>query len=325
MKKNIAVVCGGYSEESIISMKSATNVLKNIDNNLYNAYKIVITKSKWYVDNNNTQQEIDKNDFSFIIENKKINFDCALVMIHGTPGEDGKLQGYFDMINLPYTTSSLQVLALTFNKNICNNVAQQAGAIIPKSILINKNDKADLIKIINYLGIPMIVKPNSSGSSIGNSLVKTEDALKIAIEKAFEVDDEVLLQEFIKGTEITCGILKKNNKLLTFPLTEIATKNEFFDYEAKYNDGFTEEITPARVSESVEKDCKEISSILFKEFNCKGVSRFDYIVKNEKLYFLEVNTVPGMSEASIIPKQAQSIGMSLKDLYNTLIEEALKN
>ncbi|MFA6923251.1 MAG: D-alanine--D-alanine ligase [Bacteroidales bacterium] len=324
IKKNIAVVCGGFSKESEISIKSASNIINNIDGKIYNAYKVLIEQNGWYVECENKKYLVDKNDFSCTINKKKIKFNCAFVIIHGVPGEDGKLQGYFDLLGIPYTTSSMLVLAMTFNKNVCNNYVRQFGTHIPETLFFERGDKIDIKKIISKFGLPLIVKPNNSGSSIGNSLVKKEKDLKPAIINAFKVDDEILLQEYIKGREITCGVLKKGNKIITFPLTEIVTERDYFDFKAKYGDKQTKEITPARISVNIEKECKRISSMLFKELKCKGLSRFDYILKNDKLYFLEVNTVPGMSAESIIPGQIKTIGMPMKELIGILIEEALR-
>ncbi|MDD5569539.1 MAG: D-alanine--D-alanine ligase [Bacteroidales bacterium] len=324
IKKNIAVVCGGFSGESKVSMKGASNIINNIDGKFYNSYKVLISKYGWYVELNNKKYTVDKNDFSCIINKKKIKFDCAFVIIHGTPGEDGKLQGYFDLIGIPYTTSNMLVLAMTFNKNVCNNYVKQFGILIPETLFFERKDNIDIKKIISKFGLPLIVKPNNSGSSIGNSLVKTERELKPAINNAFKIDDEILIQEYIKGREITCGVLKKGNNIITFPLTEIITKRDYFDYKAKYGDKLTKEITPAGISGSIEKECKRISAMLFGKLKCKGLSRFDYILKDGKLYFLEVNTVPGMSAESIIPGQIKTIGMPMKELISTLIKEASK-
>lgn len=324
IKKNIAIVCGGFSKESKISMKGASNIINNIDRKIYTPYKMLIKQNGWYVEYKNKKYSVDKNNFNCVIDKKKIKFDCAFVIIHGTPGEDGKLQGYLDLLGIPYTTSDMLVLAMTFNKNACNNYVKPFGILIPETLFFEREDKIDAKKIISKLGLPLIVKPNNSGSSIGNSLVKTEKNLKPAINTAFKVDNEILFQKYIKGREITCGVLKKGEKIFTFPLTEIVTKRDYFDYKAKYNDKQTKEITPARISGNIEKECKKISVMLFKKFKCKGLSRFDYILKDDELYFLEANTIPGMTKESIVPGQIKAMGMTMKELIGILIEEALR-
>lgn len=325
MKKNIALVTGGNSGESVISLKSAEVISSSLNKEKYNVFTILITGKDWnYLAPDGNNIPIDKNDFSLTLENGKIIFDCVFIGIHGTPGEDGKLQGYFDMLGIPYTFSGMMESAVTFHKHVCLLMAKEFGATTAKAFLVKKNGTIDADKIIQTTGLPCFVKPASGGSSIGMSKVKTNEELLPALEMAFKEDTEVQVEEFIEGTEVTCGVLQKNSELIALPLTEIVSKREFFDFTAKYDPALAEEITPARVSENMHQKCKETSLMLFKKFNLKGVARFDYIIKNNTPYFLEVNTIPGMSALSIVPKQAQTVGISLGELFGILIDNAVK-
>jgi D-alanine-D-alanine ligase len=322
MKKNVAIVTGGNSKEAVISIQSAGVIGKNIDFLKYNSYIIIIDENNWYYKNDDNIK-VDKNDFSLKIDSRKIIFDVIFIAIHGNPGEDGFLQAYFDLLGLPYTSCGMLTSALTFNKSFCNDLVASYGIPVGKSVLLVKDQIIDSKEIIAEIGLPCFVKPNQGGSSIGISKVSVAEAMEDAIAKAFEQDTMVLIQEFIEGREITCGIMSVNKELITFPLTEIVSFNEFFDYDAKYA-GKSNEITPAPVCEALEKECKRISVYLYKKLNCKGVVRFDYIVNNDKFYFLEVNTVPGMSENSLVPQQVKNYGMSIDDFFTILIEEALR-
>lgn len=327
MAKNIAIICGGDSGESVISLQSAHMIQQNIDKEKYNPYLIFLNKQKWVlIDDKNNEFNVDKNDFSVLVNNKKITFDCAFIAIHGTPGEDGKLQGYFELIGLPYTGSDVLSSAITFNKNICKDLASFYGILSAKSVLINAKNRIYLRKILAEVKLPVMVKPNKGGSSIGTSKVSDESKLEPAIKEALEQDDEVLVEEFIEGRELTCGVIKHDSVTTVFPLTEIVKKVDFFDYEAKYDkeEKFAQEITPAKVTEKVETMVKSTASYLYAKFNCNSMVRFDFIYSRSKLYFLEVNTIPGLTEASIVPKQAQALGISPKDLYTMAIEDALK-
>lgn len=324
--RNIAIVAGGYSGEYEISIGSASVVENNIDPKLYKSYKIIITKEKWvYISTDEKEYNIDKNDFSLTINNKKIQFDCVFIIIHGTPGEDGKLQGYFDMMDIPYTGCNADVSSLTFNKYYCNHFIHSLGVNVANSYRLIKGEKIDVKEILKSVKIPCFVKPNSGGSSVGMSKVKQEKDLKDAILKAFKEDCEVLVEDFIDGVELTCGVIKNNGEIIAFPLTEIVSKKDFFDYEAKYVTGMADEITPARVSEEIGEECRSLSKKLYHKINCFGVVRFDYIYTDNKLYFLEVNSIPGMSENSIVPQQASAHGMSLKELYSMVIEATLSS
>jgi D-alanine-D-alanine ligase len=324
VKKNIALVTGGDSGESVISVQSAKVIKENIDREKFNVFTIFLKGSDWkFISEDNKESDVDKNDFSILYENKKIKFDAVFIAIHGTPGEDGKLQGYLDMLKIPYTFSGVISSSLTFNKNFCQSLAKEYGAITAKSALVKKGEKYNIDEIISKTGLPCFVKPNNGGSSIGMSKVKEKKDIEEAIQTALHEDNEVLIEEFIEGTEVTCGILQKKNELVALPLTEIVSKHEFFDYKSKYDPSLAEEIIPARVPEEVHKKCKELSLHIFRKFNCRGVARFDYIVKNGTPYFLEVNTIPGLSAASIVPKQAQAMGIPLKEFFTILVENVI--
>jgi len=253
----------------------------------------------------------------------KVKFDCAFIAIHGTPGEDGKLQGYFDMLNIPYTSCDHATSALTFNKYYCKNFINNFNVKSAKSIVLSKDKTLETEDILKTLSIPIFVKPNNGGSSVGMSKVNKPEHLQAALEKAFKEDDEILLEEFIEGREITCGVLQHKNEIISLPIAEIISKNEFFDFEAKYEPSLVDEVVPANIPVEVEKECKQTSANLYDELNCKGVVRFDYIFNDNGLYFLEVNTVPGLTEASIVPKMAKSYGMTLTELFGILVKEAL--
>ncbi|HOY32538.1 MAG TPA: D-alanine--D-alanine ligase [Bacteroidales bacterium] len=325
MKTNIAVLAGGYSGEYEISVKSSRMVIQNLDREKYNSYLICITPEKWvYIDENNKESAVDKNDFSISSGRKKIKFDCVFNIIHGTPGEDGKIQGYFDMLGIPYTSCNQYVSAMTFNKAYCNYVVQNLGVSVPKSVHLFRRDKYNVAKIIEEIKFPAFVKPCNGGSSFGTSKVKMPGEMKKAIELAFSIDEEILVEEFINGTEITCGLFRYKNRMIVLPITEIVPKNEFFDFEAKYKQGMSLEITPARISPEEASLCSATSAFLYNKLNCKGVVRMDYIMtKGRKMFFLEVNTIPGMSEMSIVPQQAKVFGYKLPVFLDMLIEDAL--
>jgi D-alanine-D-alanine ligase len=324
MKKNIAIVAGGNSGEYEISIQSGSVVEKNLDTGLYNPYMIVIKGSDWYyLDKEDKKIDVDKNDFSIIIQGEKIIFDCVFIAIHGTPGEDGKLQGYFDLLAIPYTSCNQTISALTFNKSFCNRIVNSLGVNTAKSILLYKNQKYKTDRIVDEIKLPCFVKPNNGGSSVGITKVDKIENLQDAIKTAFKEDDEVIIEEFIDGTEITCSIIKSKSKVYVLPITEIVSKKEFFDYDAKYTPGMADEITPARISEKTEKECKTTSVYLYKNLNCSGLVRFDYILHDELLFFLEVNTVPGLTEDSIIPRQAKEMGITITKLFTMAIEDAI--
>ncbi len=325
MIKNIALITGGYSGEAVISYKSAEQMAANIDATKWNCYTIDIHPQGWfYLDASGKKIGVDKNDFSITINGTKIIFDAVLVGLHGTPGEDGKLQGYFDCLKIPYTSCDAATSALTFNKRYTVAVAAFAGMSVAKSLHLFKGEPAVVAEMLEQLTLPIFVKPNNGGSSIGMSKVNDAKDLDDAIEKAFKEDDQVLVEEFIKGREFTIGVFKSKGQIIALPITEIISKKEFFDYEAKYQ-GASEEVTPAQVDESVAKKIRIAAKKAYGVFNCKGIVRIDFIYNevDANAYMLEINTVPGQSAASLVPQQVVAMGWSLKDFYSALIEEAL--
>lgn len=326
MKPKIAFVTGGYSGEAQISYQSAKTIEKNIDPDKFDSYKIDITTAGWFYQlPDGNKIEIDKNDFSLLINDKKIHFDAALIGIHGTPGEDGKLQGYFDMLGIPYTSCNCAVSALTFNKRYTVAVASFAGINVANSILLFKGKYQSPDELVKNLRFPVFVKPNNGGSSIGMSKVNSpSEELDAAIEKAFKEDEQVLVEEFIKGREFTIGVFKSKGQIIPLPITEIITQKDFFDYEAKYL-GASQEITPAAVDDSVSQQIRDEAIKIYQIFNCSGVVRIDFIYKEEenKPYMLEINTVPGQTEASLVPQQVKAMGWSLMDFYTALLQECL--
>ena len=320
----IAFVTGGYSGESVISYKSAETITRNLDRTKYNVYTIDITPRGWFCDHDGNKIAVDRNDFSISVDNTKITFDAVLIGIHGTPGEDGKLQGYFDLMNLSYTSCDAATSALTFNKRYTVAVAAFANINVARSIHLFKSIPVDAANILEKLQLPLFVKPNNGGSSIGMSKVNAANELLAAIEKAFKEDDQVLIEEFIAGREFTVGVFKTVREIIVLPITEVRSKKDFFDYEAKYQ-GMSEETTPAIVDEAIAQKIRDTAKKVYEVFNCRGVVRIDFIYNEAKQqpYILEINTVPGQSEASIVPQQVQAMGWTLKEFYSALIEDAL--
>ena len=326
MKPKIAFVTGGYSGEAEISYKSALTIEKNIDPEKFDFYKIDLTPNGWfYISASGKKTEIDKNDFSLSLEGGKINFDAVLIGIHGTPGEDGKLQGYLDIMGIPYTSCDCAVSALTFNKRYTVAVAAFSGINVANSVLLFKNNRQSAIEDLQELTFPVFVKPNNGGSSLGISRVNERgEDLEKALDKAFKEDDQVLVEELIVGRELTIGVFKDKNEIVALPITEIITENEFFDFEAKYL-GASQEITPAEIEKKVEELIKAEAIKIYKIFNCKGIIRVDFIYNPEKdkAYMLEINTVPGQTEASLVPQQLRVMGLKSMDVYTSLIEACL--
>lgn len=323
MKKNIALVTGGYSGESVISYKSAETIKQNTDQEKWNCYLIDINPAGWFhLTDAGDKIDVDKNDFSIIVSGKKINFDAVLVGLHGTPGEDGKLQGYFDCLGIPYTSCDAATSALTFNKRYTVAVAAFAGMHVAKSLHLFKGNPLTSAAILGQLQLPVFVKPNNGGSSLGMSKVKEATDLDAALVKAFKEDAQVLVEEFISGREFTIGVFKSKGNIIPLPITEVITKNEFFDFQAKY-EGASEEITPAKVDESIAEKIRTEAKKAYEIFNCRGVVRIDFIYNEQsgKPHILEINTVPGQSAASIVPQQVRAMGWSLKEFYSALIEE----
>lgn len=323
MRKKIALVTGGYSGESVISYKSAETIRKNIDNTKWDCYLIDIHPQGWfYSAPSGEKTSVDKNDFSLTVRGNKILFDAVLIGLHGTPGEDGKLQGYFDCLHIPYTSCDAATSALTFNKRYTVAVAAFAGIHVAKSVHLFNNDGTSAEDIFKQLSLPVFIKPNNGGSSIGMSKVNKAEELAPALLKAFKEDEQVLAEEFIKGREFTIGVYKSKGKIICLPMTEIISKNDFFDYQAKY-EGASEEVTPANAPEEIAASVRKAAEKIYKVFNCKGVVRIDFIWDEEKNqpYMLEINTVPGQSAASIVPQQVAAMKMSLQEFYTSLIEE----
>lgn len=327
MNKNIAIITGGYSNESVISYKSASNVFDNIDSEKYNRYIIDINKNGWfYTNENNLQKEVNKNDFSIEINNEKIKFDLVFICIHGTPGEDGKIQGYLDCLQIPYTSSSHIISAIICNKHYTKIIASQNGIHVAKSLKLYKSENLIESKenIVSKLKMPLIIKPNSGGSSIGTNKVTHVDEIIKSLELSFEQDNEVLVEEFISGREFTVGVFKLKGEIIVFPITEIISQNTFFNFEAKY-EGKSSQLTPAVIDKEVSDKLVDASKKIYKTFDCKGVIRIDYIYDDSinEPFMLEINAIPGQSKYSVIPKQVYEMGWALKDFYSMLIEEFL--
>ena len=325
MKKKVALVTGGLSGEAQISYKSAVTVNGNLDRSKFDVFQIDINPSGWwYTPENEAPQKVNRDDFSITDSGSNINFDVVLLCIHGTPGEDGKLQGYFDMLGLPYTSCDAATSALTFNKRYTVAVAAFGGISVANSMHLFKHTPVSPENILAKLQLPVFVKPNNGGSSIGMSKVTTADALAPALEKAFKEDTQVLVEEFISGREFTIGVFKTNGTLQVLPITEIETSNEFFDFEAKYQ-GKSVETTPALIAETMQSQLEAAAKRVYEVLNCRGVVRIDFIYNEEKglPYMLEVNTVPGQSAASVIPQQVKAMGVSLQDFYTSIVEESL--
>jgi D-alanine-D-alanine ligase len=327
MKKKIALVTGGFSGEAQISYKSATTIYNHLDKALYDVYKIDISRDGWiYEDEEGKKSAIDKNDFSINVGAQKVRFDVVFMGMHGTPGEDGRLLGYFDLLNIPYTSCNAATSAITFNKRYTVAVAGMSGINVAKSVHLFRHTGYDVQSILQTLTLPYFVKPNNGGSSIGMSKVTKGDQLEEALQKAFGEDDQVLVEEMIQGREFTVGVYKANGEIQVLPMTEVTAHNEFFDFEAKYG-GKSSEVTPAQMPESWHRNIEAAAKKIYAVFDCRGVVRIDFIYNEEKgaPYMLEINTVPGQSEASIIPQQVAATGSNLTAFYSSLVEEALKS
>ena len=319
--KNIAIVAGGYSSEYEVSLRSADGIYGFMDKSRYNIFIVVLRKESWTVMmSDGNMPEIDKNDFSFLTGGQKIKFDFVYITIHGWPGEDGRLQGYFDMLNIPYSSCGVFASALTFNKFINNKFLKSMGVRVSDSIRLTKGQITDTDDVISQLGLPVFVKPNDGGSSFGVSKVKDASQLQPAIEKAFAEGNEVIIERFIKGTEITCGCYKTKTKQVVFPITEVVTENEFFDYNAKYN-GEVQEITPARISAEITSEIQQETLKIYDLIGARGIIRIDYIIPDDNNpVLLEINTTPGMTATSFIPQQIRAAGLDIKDVMSDIIE-----
>jgi D-alanine-D-alanine ligase len=326
MKKKIALVTGGYSGEATISYRSAKTISNNLNKDQFDVYIIDINPAGWvWMKEDGQRIAINRSNFTIPLDNKIISFDLAYIMLHGTPGEDGKLQGYFDILGLPYTSCDAAVSALTFNKRYTVAVASMAGIKVAKSVHLFKNGDHKKENILAELHPPLFVKPNNGGSSIGMSKVNEGGQLEAALEKAFKEDDQVLVEEMIQGREFTVGVFRAKNKLTVLPITEIISHKDFFDFEAKY-EGKSSEVTPADIPADWKQSLEAAAKKIYEVFNCRGVVRIDFIYEENSNapYMLEINTVPGQSEASVIPQQVKAAGMSLQDFYSTLAMDAIE-
>jgi len=319
--RTIAIVAGGDSSEYEISVKSATEVAKLLAPK-YLTYIIMIRGTSWFwEDRKGRYHNIDKNDFTLRTDEQRISFDAVFIAIHGTPGENGLLQGYFDMMKIPYSSCTAFCSAITFNKQACKLYLKEYGIPMANNVILRKENKPDLSSIISKTGLPCFVKPNDSGSSFGVTKVKTKEDLPAAIQTALKESEEVMVEAFMDGREVACGVVKVKGKAIVLPVTEIISKNEFFDYEAKYTPGKSDEITPADLPANITNQIQDLSSNIYDLLGCKGIVRVDFIIVGEKPFFLEINSIPGMTEESLIPKQAQAAGIDLAELYSMVIED----
>ncbi|SEB15632.1 D-alanine--D-alanine ligase [Pedobacter hartonius] len=327
MKKVIALLTGGTTGEWVVSVKSAATIAHNLDPDKFEVYKIMLTQQGWFYEPaDSVRIEIDKNDFSLIIKGRKVTFDGVFIAIHGAPGEDGKLQGYFDMLGIPYTTCDALTSAITMNKGYTKAIVQDIPSLqVAKSVQIFSNAPYNLADIKQNLKLPYFVKPNNGGSSIGMSKVKNQYDLQSAIDKAFKEDTQILIEEFIEGREFTVGVVKLDGKVTVLPATEVETAKEFFDFEAKYTPGVAIETTPAKLKEETRKRVEEIASAVYLKLNCRGVVRIDFILLGDEgdFYFIEINTIPGQTATSFIPQQVAAFGLPLNDFYTKLIKETI--
>ena len=325
-KSRIAVLTGGYSAEANISHKSANTVIHHLDANLFETYLIDISKEKWvHINNNKTEFSIDKNDFSLSINHQKINFDMVFFALHGTPAEDGKIQGYFDMMGIKYCGANMMEMALTFDKAATKKYLKCTDILMADSFLYHKHeDTTSIVKHIStHLKMPVFVKPNKNGSSYGVTKVSEISGLEAAVINGFEYDDELIVEAFISGREMTCGVYQFDGVLKALSPTEIKSQNDFFDYKAKYL-GESQEITPAEISKELTSKIQEISIKAFKELGLKGHARMDFILHDDAFYFLEANTIPGLTDESLIPQQVVYDGWTLKDFFTAIIQEGFR-
>ena len=325
MKRTVAIIAGGDSSEHEVSMNSAKGIYSFIDKEKYNLYIVELSKKAWEaVLADGTRSKIDKNDFSFMDGDKKVKPDFAYITIHGTPGENGILQGYFDLLDIPYSTCDVLVSAMTFSKFTLNQYLKGFGIRVAESMLVNKRFGIEDKDVIEKIGIPCFIKPNASGSSFGVTKVKTADQIQPALKAAFAESDDVMIEAFMDGIELANGCYKTKNKSVVFPITEVVSDNEFFDYNAKYK-GEVTEITPARLSPELTERVKKLTSAVYDILGCKGIVRVDYIItEGEKINMLEINTTPGMTATSFIPQQVKAAGLDIKDVMTDIIEEGLE-
>ena len=322
MQKNIAIVMGGYSSEAEISLKSGEVVYNSLDTNKYALYKVYILKDRWFVRLGSQEYKINKDDFSFEKKGIRVKFDCVFNAIHGNPGENGVLIAYFNLLGIKHTSAPFYQMSLTFNKRDTLSVVKEYGIQTANSYYMHQRDEINTVKIIEKVGLPCFVKPNRSGSSFGISKVYSEENLEEAIMKACKEDEEILIESFLDGKEVSVSVIEHKGKIKVLPITEIVSENDFFDYEAKY-EGRSKEITPARISEVEKKKIIQTARKVYRVLNMSGFSRSEFILVNGEPYFLEINTVPGMTEESLLPQQAKEASISLTDLFDNAIQMAL--
>ena len=321
--KNIAIIAGGNSSEYEVSMKSGKNIYDEVDETRYNKYLVVLKERDWHVEIGEEKFPVDKNDFSFTRNGEKILFDFAYITIHGVPGENGLLQGYLDMMGVPYGCCNVLASALTFDKHTCNTYLKSYGVNVADSVMLIRGMAYDVNEIINEVGLPCFVKPNAEGSSFGVTKVKEAAQLEDALKKAFALCREVLIETFIDGTELTCGVVKAGDMDITMPIAEVVPKNEFFDFEAKYDPIKSDEIIPARISPELTNRIKTLSSMIYDILRCEGIIRVDYIVREDEIFMLEVNTTPGMTSNSFVPKMVRAMGGTLREVLTKIIDNKL--
>ena len=321
--KNIAIIAGGNSSEYEVSMKSGKNIYDKVDETRYNKYLVVLKERDWHVEIGEEKYPVDKNDFSFTRNGEKILFDFAYITIHGVPGENGLLQGYLDMMGVPYGCCNVLASALTFDKHTCNTYLKSYGVNVADSVMLIRGMAYDVNEIINEVGLPCFVKPNAEGSSFGVTKVKEAAQLEDALKKAFALCREVLIETFIDGTELTCGVVKAGDMDITMPIAEVVPKNEFFDFEAKYDPTKSDEIIPARISPELTNRIKILSSMIYDILRCEGIIRVDYIVREDEIFMLEVNTTPGMTSNSFVPKMVRAMGGTLREVLTKIIDNKL--
>ena len=321
--KNIAIIAGGNSSEYEVSMKSGKNIYNEVDETRYNKYLVVLKERDWHVEIGEEKFPVDKNDFSFTRNGENILFDFAYITIHGVPGENGLLQGYLDMMGVPYGCCNVLASALTFDKHTCNTYLKSYGVNVADSVMLIRGMTYDVNEIINEVGLPCFVKPNAEGSSFGVTKVKEAAQLEDALKKAFALCREVLIETFIDGTELTCGVVKAGDMDIAMPIAEVIPKNEFFDFEAKYDPTKSDEIIPARISPELTNRIKTLSSMIYDILRCEGIIRVDYIVRDDEIFMLEVNTTPGMTSNSFVPKMVRAMGGTLREVLTKIIDNKL--
>ena len=321
--KNIAIIAGGNSSEYEVSMKSGKNIYDEVDENRYNKYLVILKGRDWHVEIGENKYPVDRNDFSFTRDGEKILFDFAYITIHGVPGENGLLQGYLDMMGVPYGCCNVLASALTFDKHTCNTYLKSYGVNVADSVMLIRGMAYDVNEIINEVGLPCFVKPNAEGSSFGVTKVKEAAQLEDALKKAFALCREVLIETFIDGTELTCGVVKAGDMDIAMPIAEVIPKNEFFDFEAKYDPTKSDEIIPARISPELTNRIKTLSSMIYDILRCEGIIRVDYIVRDDEIFMLEVNTTPGMTSNSFVPKMVRAMGGTLREVLTKIIDNKL--